>query len=186
MTSPYMHRIRNRIQTITKITALCLLAGLLPSLADAAQATADERPWTWPLDPGPTIHEGFDPPDMPWGSGHRGIDLAGSIGQLVSAVDDGTVTFAGVVAGRGVVVVSHGEIRSTYEPVTSTVTRGDLVSAGQPIGLLQGVQSHCQPAVCLHLGARLGNEYIDPEPLLGFPEIRLKPDSALPSLLPPL
>jgi hypothetical protein len=29
------------------------------------------------------------------------------------------VTFAGLVAGKGVVVIKHGTLRTTYEPVTA-------------------------------------------------------------------
>jgi murein DD-endopeptidase MepM/ murein hydrolase activator NlpD len=158
--------------------------------AHAADPDPDERPWTWPLEPAPPVVDTFEPPQEEWGSGHRGIDLAGIIGQAVHAVDGGVVTFAGVLAGRGVVVVSHGALRSTYEPVTAAVSPGDVVLGGQVIGLLQGVQSHCLPAACLHLGARMGGDYVDPEPLLGFQQIRLKPIGGLgddpPRLLPPL
>ena len=63
---------------------------------------------------------GFDPPDVPWGAGHRGVDLGGQIGQPVHAALPGTVSFVGRVAGRGVVVVDHGATRTTYEPVTAS------------------------------------------------------------------
>ena len=45
----------------------------------------------------------------------------------------GTVVFAGVLAGRGVVSVAHpGGLRTTYEPVTATVAVGDVVARGRP------------------------------------------------------
>lgn len=169
------------------ITALVTGFGWVrPAVAAAASGTAsgptspqsrspDDPHWTWPLQPVPVIVAGFDPPAQRWSAGHRGIDLAGSVGQAVRAVDDGVVTFAGPIAGRGVVVVSHGLVRSTYEPVSAAVSIGDVVRAGSTIGVLQAVRSHCLPQACLHLGARQGDHYFDPQTLLGHASIRLKP-----------
>ena len=84
----------------------------------------------WPLQPEPAVVAYFDPPASPYGAGHRGVDLAGSVGQEVHAALAGTVTYAGRLAGRGVVVVSHGETRTTYEPVTATVNVGDPAPQG--------------------------------------------------------
>lgn len=114
-------------------------------------------------------------PEAQWGPGHRGIDLLGTVGQRVLAIGDGTVSFAGMVAGRGVVVLDHGRLRSTYEPVTPQVRRGDQVTGGQVIATLAAVQSHCPPAACLHLGVRRGDVYLDPLSLLGAQQVRLKP-----------
>jgi murein DD-endopeptidase MepM/ murein hydrolase activator NlpD len=99
----------------------------------------------------------------------------GSVGQTVLAIGAGVVTYAGVLAGRGVVVVSHGHLRSTYEPVSGAVAVGDTVSAGQPIGVLASVGSHCPPQACLHLGVIRGLVYVDPFALLADPPIHLKP-----------
>ncbi|MGX9228951.1 peptidoglycan DD-metalloendopeptidase family protein [Streptomyces albus] len=52
----------------------------------------------------PRVPRGWDPPPQPWAPGHRGVDLAARPGQPVRAVADGKVSFAGKVAGRGVVV----------------------------------------------------------------------------------
>src|SRR5262249_19635547 len=117
----------------------------------------------------------FEPPSDPFGPGHRGIDVSGSTGQRVLAIGNGRVTFAGSIASRGVVVVRHGALRSTYEPVTALVRRGDTVTAGQPIGLLQVTGSHCRPTACLHLGVRDGDEYVDPMDLFGHRPVHLKP-----------
>ena len=171
-----------RLGLTAAVTALITATGP----AHAFEHDPDNRPWSWPLDPVPSVERGFDPPAVQWGSGHRGIDLNGAPGQAVRAVGDGVVTYAAVLAGRGVVVVSHGRIRSTYEPVTAVVRRGDQVAGGQVIGLLQAVRSHCLPAACLHLGARIGEDYVDPESLLGFAEIRLKPLAGLGPAPPPL
>jgi murein DD-endopeptidase MepM/ murein hydrolase activator NlpD len=129
----------------------------------------------WPLNPPPSVVSTFDPPDSPYAAGHRGVDLAGSVGQPVLSIGDGVVAFVGVVAGRGVVVVSHGALRSTYEPVSAGVMVGDTVVGGQPIGVLSAVDSHCVPAACLHLGVIRGSAYLDPLPLLPDRPVRLKP-----------
>jgi murein DD-endopeptidase MepM/ murein hydrolase activator NlpD len=173
-----------------RLVAVCLtvaLTGIAATRDSPAALAAPEMSdgetradaWSWPLAPTPPLVESFDLPDQLWSSGHRGIDLAGQVGQPVLAVDDGTVTYAGVLAGRGVVVVAHGAVRSTYEPVSAAVSQGDPVSRGQVLGVLQAVQSHCLPAACLHLGARQSDAYLDPEPLFGSPRIRLKPMAGL-------
>jgi hypothetical protein len=87
----------------------------------------------WPVVP-PQVVRRVDLPSEPWLPGHRGVDLAAPPGAEVHATGAGTVTFAGLVAGRGVVSVTHpGGLRSTYEPVTATVRTGDVVSAGQSL-----------------------------------------------------
>ena len=105
---------------------------------------------------------------QPWSPGHRGVDLAGAPGQAVVSAGAGTVTFAGVVAGRGVVAVAHsGGLRTTYEPVTAEVRAGDAVAAGAPLGVLV-TGSHCA-TTCLHWGALRGKVYLDPLSLLRPP-----------------
>lgn len=150
------------------------LALLVPAISHRALG-ADKTMWGWPLEPTPTVVHIFDPPDTPYGPGHRGIDLAGSIGQSVLAIGSGTVTFAGTVAGRGVVVVDHGRLSSTYQPVAARVAAGEVVAAGDRVGTLQLVRSHCLPAACLHLGVKAGETYLDPLTLMPDRRIRLQP-----------
>ncbi len=161
------------------VTSAALLAAVAGTAAPAAGAPNAHRDWVWPLSPRPEVVRPFEPPDSPWGPGHRGVDLAGTVGQQVLAIGAGTVTFAAVLAGRGVVVVRHGALRSTYEPVTALVRRGQQVAKGQPIALLQKVGSHCLLRACLHLGVRRGDEYVDPLTLLPGGPIRLKPIGGL-------
>jgi murein DD-endopeptidase MepM/ murein hydrolase activator NlpD len=129
----------------------------------------------WPLDPPPVVVGGFAPPTTPYAAGHRGVDLAGDVGQDVVASASGRVTFAGSLAGRGVVVVDHGSTRTTYEPVEATVRVGDLVVAGARIGTLERFGSHCWPAACLHWGLIEGETYLDPLSLVGATSVRLLP-----------
>jgi murein DD-endopeptidase MepM/ murein hydrolase activator NlpD len=96
----------------------------------------------------------------------------------VLAVEDGVVTHAGVVAGRGTITVVHaGGLSSTYEPVAPTVGVGFVVAVGDPLGTVdaRAGPGHCGPRVCLHLGARRGEAYLDPYPLLTAGRVRLLP-----------
>ena len=134
----------------------------------------------WPLQPEPEVVVGFDPPDSAYGAGHRGVDLAGSVGQVVHTALPGQVSYAGSIAGRGVVVVDHGATRTTYEPVTATASLGAPVARGDPIGTLQLGGSHCFPRACLHWGwisgsGIEGETYLDPLRLVGLGPIRLLP-----------
>ena len=138
----------------------------------------------WPLDPQPTVVSGFDPPLSKYGSGHRGVDLAGAPGQRVRAAAAGRVTYAGSLAGRGVVVVSHGATRTTYQPVRATVEVGALVDAGDAIGRLERSGSHCAPTICLHWGLIEGESYLDPLTMVGVGPVRLLPFFGLPGGLP--
>jgi len=118
----------------------------------------------WPL-PAPTVLTPFDDPP-PYAAGHRGVDLAAHVGQTVTASLPGRVTVAGMVAGHPVVVVEHGDgIRTTYLPVQPSVSVDEHVEAGDPIGSVVA-SGHCQAFMCVHWGARVGNEYIDPISLL--------------------
>ena len=118
--------------------------------------------------PGPiVVLRRFEPPPTPYAAGHRGVDLGAPPGTLVLAAASGRVTFAGRVAGRGVVVIAHGDsIRTEYEPVLPVVSAGQVVAPGQPVGRLRGTHDRQPPDRCLHWGARRGNEYIDPLLLL--------------------
>jgi murein DD-endopeptidase MepM/ murein hydrolase activator NlpD len=132
--------------------------------------------YQWPLRPAPDrIVRNFDPPPLPWLRGNRGLDLAGRPGQAVHAVAPGLVTFAGPVAGVGVVVVTTGPLRDTFEPVRPTVAAGRRVRPGAVIGRLTLAGSHCPPAACLHWGLLRGTEYLDPLALLGLERVRLLP-----------
>src|SRR6187455_2554337 len=110
------------------LTALLLAASL------ALPAATTDPVGEWPLQPTPEVVHAFDPPDSPYGAGHRGVDLLGTVGQPVLTALPGTISFAGPLAGRGVVVVDHGATRTTYEPVTATLAVGTPVAAGTPIG----------------------------------------------------
>ncbi|WP_299519902.1 peptidoglycan DD-metalloendopeptidase family protein [uncultured Serinicoccus sp.] len=143
-----------------------------PATTDQERATH----WGWPLAGVPEVARGFDPPARRWGAGHRGIDLVGVVGESVLATDAGVVTFSGVVAGVGVVSVTHADgLRSTYQPVSDRIGRGARVARGDRLAVLDG-GGHCPIRDCLHLGAVRGRDtYVDPTPLLVGVELTLLP-----------
>ncbi len=159
----------------TLLLAPLVLAALLTVTSTPAIADGTDPVGAWPLQPEPEVVRGFDPPDVAWGSGHRGVDLLGTPGQAVHAALAGTVTFAGVLAGRGVVVVDHGETRTTYEPVNASLERGATVTEGAVVGTLEAARSHCPPRACLHWGWKRGEDYLDPLRLVGAGPVRLLP-----------
>jgi murein DD-endopeptidase MepM/ murein hydrolase activator NlpD len=129
----------------------------------------------WPVD-APHVVRSFDPPAQPWLAGHRGVDLSAPPSSAVHAAGAGTVVYAGRLAGRGVVSVAHpGGLRTTYEPVTSSLRVGDVVMVGQLIGTLEAGHPGCPASACLHWGLRSGKGYLNPLALLGLGPVRLLP-----------
>ncbi|BFO15698.1 hypothetical protein SHKM778_20860 [Streptomyces sp. KM77-8] len=138
----------------------------VPADADTAGVPAVGR--VWPVRVRPRVLRGWEPPATPYGRGHRGVDLAAAPGAQVRAVAAGRVSFAGRVAGRGVVsleLTATGEppLRTTYEPVHATVAEGTEVAAGEPLGTLEPTNSHCTTP-CLHWGLRRADTYLNPWP----------------------
>ncbi|MFP5311424.1 MAG: M23 family metallopeptidase [Actinomycetes bacterium] len=143
-------------------TAAIQSFGVQQESTTAAAGASAGLSWQWPLAPRPPVLRGFDPPPKPWLSGHRGVDLgfAGPGGQVTSPTA-GTVSFVGVVVDRPVITIDHGGgLRSSFEPVASTLAAGSTVAAGQLIGTVQ--PGHCPAAQCLHWGVRDGDEYVNP------------------------
>jgi murein DD-endopeptidase MepM/ murein hydrolase activator NlpD len=157
--------------------------GVLPAATAAAEGTqagatalaapTQEGPapgpaygtYAWPVR-GPVLRP-FDPPDSPFGSGHRGIDIGAPIGTTVVAAGPGRVAFAGPVAGGLFVSIDHPDgVRTTYSWLSGiSVRAGDQVDGGQSIG--RTGTGHPGPGPPhLHFGARVGSVYIDPMLLL--------------------
>ena len=161
--------------------ALALLLGLLLTLLTCAARANDSPPptpgvptssvpaiaHTWPVGSHPLVLRGWEPPATTYARGHRGVDLATPAGTPVRAVAAGRVSFAGRVAGRGVVSVelTGTDLRTTYEPVSATVKKGDEVTPGEVVGTVEVTGSHCATA-CVHWGLLRGETYLDPLELL--------------------
>ncbi|MFE6702815.1 murein hydrolase activator EnvC family protein [Streptomyces sp. NPDC057718] len=139
---------------------------------------------SWPLAGRPSVLRGWEPPAGPYGPGHRGVDLAARPDARVLAAADGRVSFAGRVAGRGVLAIEVADsgsppLRTTYEPVRALVEKGASVRAGQPVGVLEEGPFHCA-AGCLHWGLRREDAYLDPLSLLPPALLRRGPSRLLP------
>ncbi|MCM3922396.1 M23 family metallopeptidase, partial [Frankia sp. AiPs1] len=138
-------------------------SGLLAATSATATATAGSiPPLRWPLSGPVAVSRAFQRPVTPFGPGHRGVDLRGSPAGPVLAAAAGTVSFAGPVAGRGVVTVDHGAVRTTYEPLRPAVRAGAVVQAGDLLGWLTDGHPGCPTRTCLHWGLLRGEEYLDP------------------------
>lgn len=137
--------------------AVCLVA------AGSARATSPTTPFLPPVVPIAVVAP-FDEPAARWLPGHRGVDVAATAGADVRSPAAGVVSFAGVVVDRPVVSVDHGGIRTTYEPVTARVERGQQVTAGQVLGIVAD-GGHCSQR-CVHWGAIVDERYVDPLALL--------------------
>lgn len=136
--------------------------GAATEVSAAGVKPAAQPLWQWPLAPRPRVLRDFDPPPKPWLSGHRGVDLgAVSAGAQVISPAAGTVSFVGAVVDRPVITINHGNgLRSSFEPVESTLTAGSPVAAGQSLGTV--IAGHCPAASCLHWGVRRGDDYVNP------------------------
>jgi len=135
----------------------------------------------WPIT-GPVVR-GFDPPQTSYGAGHRGIDIGAPEGTPVASAADGVVTFVGVIDGVSMITVTHGDVRTTYQPVAPSVATGQTVAAGQVIGTL--LPGHGE-TTSLHFGVLQGDTYLDPLSWLGgqaTQRVRLLPDgTAVPAI----
>jgi murein DD-endopeptidase MepM/ murein hydrolase activator NlpD len=90
------------------------------------------------------------------------VDLgSASGGGTVTAPEAGTVSFVGTVVDRPVITIDHGNgLRSSFEPVRSTLKKGASVAKGAVVGTL--LAGHCGSSPCLHWGVRGGEEYLNP------------------------
>jgi murein DD-endopeptidase MepM/ murein hydrolase activator NlpD len=156
---------------------LVALSFLVPAFAPGARAApVSSGVYRWPLAQPVTVTRRFEPPPDPYKAGHRGADLLGTAGAEVHSAGAGVVAFAGMVAGRPVVSVSHpGGLRTTYEPVDPSVRAGTVVAAGTPLGVLRAGHAGCPAPACLHWGLRSGEVYLDPLSLLHRGRVRLLP-----------
>jgi murein DD-endopeptidase MepM/ murein hydrolase activator NlpD len=121
--------------------------------------------YDWPVQ-GPVIRP-FQPPDGPYGPGHRGIDIAAPPGTPVRAAAEGVVAFAGLVAGERHVSIDHPDgVRTSYSWLGAIeVASGAPVIRGQVLGRTGQGHPGIEPPH-LHFGARFAGTYLDPMLLL--------------------
>ncbi|QIK83235.1 M23 family metallopeptidase [Sanguibacter sp. HDW7] len=176
-----LRRSSSRVRLVAALGVATLVCAPAASAARSPAATtsapdpvATALPWRTPVTG--TVARTAQIPSSPWASGHRGLDMLATPGVGVVAPADGIVGFVGRVAGRGVVVLEHdGGLRSSFEPVSTVVTVGTRVAAGDVVARVDGAPGHCAPLTCLHWGVRLGERYLDPAALLARPRIVLMP-----------
>ena len=101
---------------------------------------------------------------------HKGIDINANRGDTIRAAFDGKVRIAEFQAGGygNVVVIRHPNgLETVYGHLSKQLTRkGDVVKAGQPIGLAGN--TGFSKGTHLHFETRLLGEYIDPAKLFDF------------------
>lgn len=151
--------------TVGTVRTALQVAATLRDLADAL------RPPDYRLPVDAPVVRPFAPPSDRFGAGHRGVDLAAPPGVTVHAAERGTIAHAGPVVDITWVVVEHRDgIRTSYGPLADLdVGVGDDVERGDALGrLADGHHGDAEADVGLHLGARRGDDYIDPMGLPGL------------------
>ena len=104
---------------------------------------------------------------------HTGVDIATSLGAVVSCVADGTVkeVFDDAMMGKCVSVAHEGGVVSVYrnldEDLSDGITAGASISAGDPIGTV-GESALCELAdePHLHFEMTVDGKPVDPLSLL--------------------
>lgn len=105
------------------------------------------------------VIDSFRPPAHIGGVGNRGLEYGVTSTALVVAAAPGRVSFAGPVGGIGVVAVEHADgLRTTYTGLVEI-----WAFAGADVTMNHGLG---MAAPGFHFGARIGNEYLDPQILL--------------------
>jgi murein DD-endopeptidase MepM/ murein hydrolase activator NlpD len=184
-------RRRRALLAILTCALLAFTAAITATTASASAPDAAASPsgptarFSWPLAPPHPVLRRFEPPATPYGPGHRGVDLGGSVGEAVFAAGDGLVLYAGSLFNCGLISIEHpGGLRTTYTPVVPSVHVAQEVARRQQIGTLLAAQPGCPeevgndgtgPPVFLYWGVHQDRDYLDPLRLVETGEIRLLP-----------
>jgi len=122
--------------------------------------------------PGPVV-EHFRAPVCERCAGHRGVTIATTPGEVVRAAVGGEIVFVGQVAGVTYVVErvsAHARITYGHFQPLSTLTVGQQVDEGQPLGLAESR---------VYIGVRVGTQPVHPLRYLGLAGARLVSSSRL-------
>jgi murein DD-endopeptidase MepM/ murein hydrolase activator NlpD len=133
----------------------------------------------FPMDPLPKciVGNNFGAMSKLYGAGaHEGVDIAGTLGQRVFAVEDGVLArqFLNTsAAGFGwELQPTVGDVRYRYYHLSGFaegLSTGDRVVAGQLIGFVGDTGNPGAGNYHLHFELRPGNVPVDPVPLLSIP-----------------
>jgi hypothetical protein len=154
-----------------------------PTVARAESTV--ESGWSLPLAPNPRLINTFRQANSDYSAGHRGVDYQTALGQAVLSPAAGVVHFVGKVVNRNVISISvqspsDPNFIFEMEPVCSEVTKGQIVRAGEAIGLVCDADSsyrqHCPQIRCLHFSLRRDGDYLSPLAAIGL----LQPSRLLP------
>lgn len=161
--STYQMSLPPRVGLVALVVATVLWSAQHPIQAKA------ESSWVLPVSTPAALSRAYLAPLTKFTAGHRGLDYLLNDGDEVFAPSNGQIAYIGSVAGKPVVSILHPTgLRSTLEPVCSTLLLGDFVETGQAIGVVcaHGYKSHC-PNICLHWGLKVGENYLNPLALTG-------------------
>ena len=118
-------RMTGRLRRWLAALVVAVLVWTGGSVAHASVGAGDHpTDWGSPV-PLPTVVRAFDPPDLDWHAGHRGVDLSALPGEPLRAPAHGTVRFAGTVAGKPVVSLEIDGWVMSMENVDAAVAKGD-------------------------------------------------------------
>jgi murein DD-endopeptidase MepM/ murein hydrolase activator NlpD len=146
------------------VIAVPASAGRIRGVAPSPGETTDRVLYRPPVDV--AVVDPFRAPTHFAGPGNRGLEYRPAPGTAVGAAADGRVVFAGPVGGDLHVTVLHADgVRTSYSFVAQiVVATGDTVTRGQTLAVSGSV---------LHMGARVGDDYIDPASLFDPVRARL-------------
>jgi murein DD-endopeptidase MepM/ murein hydrolase activator NlpD len=128
--------------------------------------------WQMPFQTPHALVRPYLQPNSDYSAGHRGIDLAAELGEVIFAPADGEIRFSGKLVDRGVLSINHaGAMISELEPICSSLKPGETVKKGQPVGSLckpdAGYKTHCPRSECVHFSLRIAGAYASPQALIG-------------------
>ena len=128
--------------------------------------------WQIPFESPHRLIRQYVQPNSDYSAGHRGVDYAVSLDDVILAPSDGVISYSANLVNRSVLAISHpGGFKSEFEPACSSHAIGDYVSAGEPVGTVCEAGAtyvqHCPEIDCLHFSLRLNGQYLSPLSLIG-------------------
>ncbi|HKI56489.1 MAG TPA: LysM peptidoglycan-binding domain-containing M23 family metallopeptidase [Trueperaceae bacterium] len=137
-----------------------------PARAVALQPNPPPGTMHWPIHGPITSHFGYRQLRIDGSNFHTGIDIAANSGTPIHAAVGGRVTLAGWNGGYGLcVIITNGNTSYYYGHASVLlVSAGQTVQAGQLIARVGDTGHSTGPH--LHFEIRVGNEPVDPLPLL--------------------